>query len=97
MATSFGLVLALLVQVLGKVIASFSARYLEGEANQRGYIGALAVVLCSVHLLVIADNWLLLIAAWPQSVWHFSTCFAFIPIGLCAACGTQKAHCGSHG
>ncbi len=63
-ATTFGLVLALLVQLLGKVIASFSARYLEGEANQRRYIGALAAVLASVHLLLLADHWLLLIAAW---------------------------------
>ncbi|MGX9313321.1 NADH-quinone oxidoreductase subunit L [Pantoea ananatis] len=63
-ATTFGLVLALLVQLLGKVIASFSVRYLEGEANQRRYIGALSAVLGSVHLLLLADNWLLLIAAW---------------------------------
>lgn len=63
-ATTMGLVLALLVQLLGKVIASFSARYLDGEANQRRYIAALAAVLASVHLLLLADHWLLLIAAW---------------------------------
>ena len=63
-ATSLSLVLALLVQLLGTVIAAFSARYLEGEANQQRYAVALAAVLASVHLLLLADHWLLLIAAW---------------------------------
>lgn len=62
--TRFGLALALLVQLLGTVIAAFSARYLEGEANQPRYLGALATVLASVHLLLLADHWLVLIAAW---------------------------------
>ena len=61
---TFSLVLAVLVQLLGTVIATFSARYLEGEANQQRYIGALAAVLSSVHVLLLADHWLLLIAAW---------------------------------
>lgn len=63
-ATPLSLVLAVLVQLLGTVIGIFSARYLEGEADQRRYIGALAAVLASVHLLLLADHWLLLIAAW---------------------------------
>jgi NAD(P)H-quinone oxidoreductase subunit 5 len=63
-ATPVGLVLALLVQLLGTVIVAFSARYLEGEANQRRYMGALASVLAGVHLLLLADHWLLLVAAW---------------------------------
>ncbi len=62
--TRFGLALALLVQLLGTVIAAFSARYLEGEANQPRYLGALATVLASVHLLLLADHWLVLIVAW---------------------------------
>ncbi len=92
MATSFGLVLALLVQVLGKVIASFSARYLEGEANQRGYIGALAVVLCSVHLLVIADNWLLLIAAWAAVGVALQHLLCFYPDRPFARLAAHKKH-----
>lgn len=63
-ATSLSLVLAVLVQLLGTVIAGFSARYLEGEANQQRYAVALAAVLASVHLLLLADHWLLLMAAW---------------------------------
>ncbi|KTT17191.1 NADH-quinone oxidoreductase subunit L [Pseudacidovorax intermedius] len=62
--TVFGLVLALLVQGLGLVIAAFSARYLEGEAGQRRYAAALGVVLAAVHLLLMADHWLVLIGAW---------------------------------
>ncbi|WP_374354138.1 NADH-quinone oxidoreductase subunit L [Chitinimonas sp.] len=55
---------ALLVQGLAWVIAGFSARYLEGEAGQPAYVAALAGVIGAVHLLVLADHWLLLIAAW---------------------------------
>ena len=64
--TPLGLALALLVQLLGTVISAFSARYLQGETGQRRYIAGLAAVLASVHLLLIADHWLLLIAAWAS-------------------------------
>ncbi|MCV2422996.1 NADH-quinone oxidoreductase subunit L [Paucibacter sp. DJ2R-2] len=63
-ASPLALGLALLVQLLGTVIAGFSARYLEGEAGQRRYVAALAAVLAGVHLLLLADHWLVLIAAW---------------------------------
>lgn len=63
-ASPFGLILALLVQMIGTVICGFSARYLQGEAGQRRYIAALAGVLATVHLLLLADHWLVLIAAW---------------------------------
>ena len=63
-ATSLGLGLALLVQLLGMVIAAFSARYLQGEAGQRRYVSALAGVLAAVHLLLLADHWVILIMAW---------------------------------
>ncbi len=65
LATStLGGVLALLVQWLGVVIGGFSARYLEGEPGQRRYVAALAAVLAAVHLLLLADHWLLVIGAW---------------------------------
>ncbi len=66
MTTPLGSVLAVLVQFLGTAIAAFSARYLQGEAHQRGYASSLALVLASVHLLLLADHWLLLIAAWSS-------------------------------
>lgn len=59
-----GLWMAVLVQLLGAVIGVFSARYLEGEAGQGRYASALAGVLAAVHLLLLANHWLLLIAAW---------------------------------
>ena len=62
--STLGLVLAVLVQGLGTVIGSFSARYLQGEGAQRQYIAALSVVLMAVHLLLLADHWLVLIGAW---------------------------------
>lgn len=63
-ATLLGTVVALLVQCLGTVIGAFSARYLQGEAGQRRYLGALAAVLAAVHLLLLADHWAVLIAGW---------------------------------
>ena len=66
--TLLGLILASLVQLLGTVIGGFSARYLQGDAQgdlgQRRYIAALAGVLAAVHLLLLADHWVLLIGAW---------------------------------
>ena len=59
-----GSVLAILVQLLGTVIAAFSARYLQGEPRQQRYIAALAGVLACVHLLLLANHWLVLITAW---------------------------------
>jgi len=56
--------MAVLVQLLGLVIGAFSARYLEGEPSQPRYVAALAGVLAAVHLLLLADHWLVLIAAW---------------------------------
>lgn len=66
--TSLSAILAVLVQALAGVIASFSGRYLQGDAQgiagQRRYASALAGVLASVQLLLLADHWLVLIAAW---------------------------------
>ncbi|MFN4115381.1 MAG: NADH-quinone oxidoreductase subunit L, partial [Inhella sp.] len=57
-------VMAVLVQALGWVIAAFSARYLYGEPGQARYQRALVSVLGAVQLLLLADHWALLIAAW---------------------------------
>ena len=62
--TPIGMALAILVQVLGAVIGRFSARYLEGEPGQGRFIAALAGMLAAVNLLLVANHWLLLIAAW---------------------------------
>lgn len=56
--------LAMLVQLLGTIIGLFSCRYLEGELRQSNYIAAFSGVLSVVHLLVLADHWLVLIGAW---------------------------------
>ena len=63
-ASALSMVTATLVQLLGTVIGGFSSRYLQGERGQPRYIAALASVLAAVHLLVLADHWLVLIGAW---------------------------------
>lgn len=62
--TLLGAGVAVLVQVLGAVVGVFSDRYLDGEPRQARYAAALAAVLGGVQLLLLADHWLVLIAAW---------------------------------
>jgi NAD(P)H-quinone oxidoreductase subunit 5 len=57
-------VITLLVQGLGVVVGVFSSRYLEGEANQERFVLSLSLVLAAVHLLLLANNWWLMIVAW---------------------------------
>ncbi len=59
-----GTAVAVLVQALGGVVGVFSARYLEGEPRQARYAAALAAVLGGVQVLLLADHWAVLIAAW---------------------------------
>ncbi|MGE0312195.1 MAG: NADH-quinone oxidoreductase subunit L [Lautropia sp.] len=80
--------IAVLVQVLGTVIGAFSARYLQGEAGQPRYVSALAGVLAAVHLLLLADHWLVLIAAWAlvgHALRHLLCFYADRPFALLAA------------
>ena len=55
---------AALVQLLGTVIGTFSSRYLQGEPGQTRYVGAFSAVLTAVHLLLLANHWVILVAAW---------------------------------
>lgn len=71
--------IACLVQCLGVVIVWFSQRYLEGEPRQGRYAKAIAAVLASVHVLLVADNWLLLIAAWSASAMALDRLLRFYP------------------
>ncbi|AVS66021.1 NADH-quinone oxidoreductase subunit L [Paracidovorax avenae] len=59
-----GTAVAVLVQALGGVVGVFSARYLDGEPRQARYAAALAAVLGGVQVLLLADHWAVLIAAW---------------------------------
>ncbi|WP_052162734.1 NADH-quinone oxidoreductase subunit L [Aquabacterium sp. NJ1] len=84
--------LAVLVQGLAAVIASFSGRYLQGDtqglAGQRRYASALAGVLASVQVLLLADHWVLLIAAWAAvgaCLQHLLCFYADRPFALLAA------------
>jgi NAD(P)H-quinone oxidoreductase subunit 5 len=86
--SELGSILAILVQLLGTVIAAFSARYLEGEARQRRYIAGLAGVLLAVQILLLADHWVVLIAAWAlvgQALQHLLCFYADRPFAILAA------------
>lgn len=90
----FGKVLALMVQFLCTVISAFSARYLQGEPSQRNYILALAAVMTAVHLLLMADHWLVLISAWALvgvALQHLLCFYPDRPFALLAAHKKQIA------
>lgn len=76
-ANLFGAWVSLLVQLLGVAIGIFSSRHLEGEPRQTVYMAALGAVLSSVHLLLLANHWVVLIAAWAAIEWamHHLLCF----------------------
>jgi NAD(P)H-quinone oxidoreductase subunit 5 len=86
--TLTGAWVAVLVQLLGTVIGVFSSRYLQGEPGQRRYVAALGGVLAAVHLLLLADHWLVLIAAWAAvglALQHLLCFYADRPFALLAA------------
>ncbi len=80
--------MAVLVQWLGSVIGVFSSRYLQGEPGQPRYMAALGGVLAAVHLLLLADHWLVVIAAWAAvglALQHLLCFYADRPFALLAA------------
>lgn len=80
--------MALLVQLLGTVIGVFSSRYLQGEPGQLRYVAALGGVLAAVHVLLLANHWLLLIAAWATvglCLQHLLCFYSDRPFALLAA------------
>ncbi len=79
---------AVVVQFLGTVIGSFSSRYLQGESAQPRYVAALGGVLAAVHLLLLADHWVVLIAAWAAvgvALQHLLCFYRDRPFALLAA------------
>lgn len=92
--TRFSVIFALLVQGLGLVISAFSARYLQGERRQIHYIIWLACVLGSVQVLVLAQHWIILIAAWSAVGFSMQKLLCFYgdrPFALLAARKKQLA------
>ncbi|CAM5209229.1 putative inorganic carbon transporter subunit DabB OS=Castellaniella defragrans OX=75697 GN=dabB PE=3 SV=1 [Castellaniella defragrans] len=85
---TFGAWVSVLVQLLGAAIGIYSSNHLKGEPRQSVYVTALAGVLASVHFLLLANHWVVLIAAWAaiEYAMHFLLCFyADRPFALLAA------------
>ena len=61
---ALGGVMLLLVAALGWVIVRYSQPYLDGERGQPRYLRSLMLTLAAVTLLVLANNLLVLAAAW---------------------------------
>ena len=86
--SQLGAWLALLVQFLGTIIGAFSSRYLQGEPGQARYVSAFAAVLAAVHVLLMANHWLVLIVAWAVvgvALQHLLCFYRDRPFALLAA------------
>ncbi|MDX1492075.1 MAG: NADH-quinone oxidoreductase subunit L [Pseudohongiellaceae bacterium] len=59
-----GLTLAGLVSLLGWVIINYSARYLQGEANQTLFVRAMLFTLACVSLLAVSRHLAVIVLAW---------------------------------
>lgn len=59
-----GLICAVLVAALGWVIIQYSARYLDGETGQVGFVRAMLFTLMAVGVLVVSRNLLVIALAW---------------------------------
>lgn len=75
----FQVATSLLVQLLGLVIGTFSYRYLDGEPRQAYFVKHFAMVLASVHLLLIANHWLIMIVAWSAVGFFMRQLLCFYP------------------
>lgn len=84
--------IALLVQLLGTVIGIFSSRYLQGEHGQAGYVSAFSGVLSAVHVLLLADHWLVLIFAWAAIGFVLKQLLCFYPERPFAMLAAHKKH-----
>ncbi|WP_369600823.1 NADH-quinone oxidoreductase subunit L [Hahella sp. SMD15-11] len=71
--------ITVLVQILGTVIAFNSRTSLADEPRQRRYISGLAWVLTAVHLLLIADHWVLFIGSWAMVGLALNILLCFYP------------------
>jgi hypothetical protein len=87
-ATPLGAVLAVLVQLLGTVIGVFLVPLPAGRARQRSTWRRSGGVLAAVHLLLLADHWVVLIAAWAlvgTALQHLLCFYPDRPFALLAA------------
>ena len=83
-----GLWFAALVQLLGTVIGAFSSRYLQGELGQARYITNLSSVLAAVQILLLADNWFVMITSWAwvgSALQHLLCFYPERPFAILAA------------
>ncbi|MEZ5572742.1 MAG: NADH-quinone oxidoreductase subunit L [Halioglobus sp.] len=59
-----GLTAALLVSLLGWVIVNYSARYLDGEADQGRFVRSILFTLTAVSVLLVSRHLLVIVLAW---------------------------------
>ncbi|RUO99083.1 proton-conducting transporter membrane subunit [Hyphomicrobium sp.] len=80
----------LLVAFIGLFVIKYSASYLDGEERQGKFVGAMAGVLASVQLLVIAGNLGQFVVAWIAASIFLNQLLLFYPNRLMARRAARK-------
>ncbi|NNM00948.1 MAG: NADH-quinone oxidoreductase subunit L, partial [Gammaproteobacteria bacterium] len=78
----------LMVTFIAAVITSYSRRYLDGDADQVGYVRWLMATLCAVAVLIVTNSLLMLALAWiatSLALHNLLTHFADRPQAIIAA------------
>ncbi len=79
-----------LVSLVGWVVLRYSARYLDGEANQGSFTGNLCAALASVQLLVQAGTLTQLLLGWLAIGYFLQKLLLFYPERLAARRAARK-------
>lgn len=85
---TLGLVMVTLVSLLGWVVIRYSRRYLNGEPGQKRYMTAMLLTLASIAVVVLTNNFGVLVLGWVASsiaLHHLLVFFRDRPAALIAA------------
>lgn len=83
-------IMLLLVSFLGMVVVRFSVHYVQGEARQSSYAGALLATLAAVMTIVVSNEFAVLIIAWLASSLALNRLLVFYPGRVAAHVAARK-------
>jgi len=80
----------LLVSFVGALVVRYAGNYLDGDARQGSFMKWLSLALATVLTLIVAGNWLLLVAAWIATSLCLHQLLVFYPQRPAARLAARK-------
>lgn len=80
----------LLVSFIGALVVRYAGNYLDGDAHQGSFMKWLSLALATVLTLIVAGNWLLLVAAWISTSLCLHRLLVFYPQRPAALLAARK-------